>query len=553
MPSNHTIVRRAFLGSLVGVLLCAAAAAGYWWLLKSRPAEAEPQRVAVLTSAGPDSVPLYGTYELEMRLEHTGPNPFEVFLPVRFRSGGRLFTVDAFHDGDDTWRARFMPDAPGEWNYEVVISGMAAASGSFWTLASADSLNHGHVRVDAQRPRYLAHDDGSPHYWFGCNWIAAENYGPPEKNGESNPNYLSDEQIQGHLNLLERFRHNGTLLKMALFPLEDDGVTWDLSWIRRGEWIVREAGRRGIYVHVNMFDTWSRERGSPFTFDTHRSEHVLNAWSEEDAEKRRNYLRTIIARFAAFHNVYWELGNEMEHRPNDGNAFAKRSNLEYLPWIREFDPYDLPVGLSEDVWKQTTVDIGFLHQGDELPPPDSATPLIMNELVRGTDPVVGTPMWMDETIRDPRARLSYRRVFWQMFTRGGCGSSEATWLNLKEPPNGAVLDVMGDQRQLRAVLEGLPISWNEMTPDNDLVADGPDGLTVRGKRGEAYVGYLLGPEDAGTLTLRLDPGQYVLTWQSPSTGEPIVSTSIEAGDGPVAVEQPPVKEDLAFTLIRATP
>jgi hypothetical protein len=77
------------------------------------------------------------------------------------------------------------------------------------------------------------------------------------------------------LDILEKFEHNGIALKTALFPLKDDKYSWDLEWAHGAEWVIREAARRGIYVQVNIFDTWSRERGTS-TYALDGAKHVYS-------------------------------------------------------------------------------------------------------------------------------------------------------------------------------------------------------------------------------------------------------------------------------------
>jgi hypothetical protein len=84
---------------------------------------------------------------------------------------------------------------------------------------------------------------------------------------------------------------------------------------------------------------------------------MLSRMPGRQASRQALYLRNAVARFAGFYNVYWELGNEMEHSPNDGGSFVRLANALYIPWIREFDPYDLPMGASEErIWRNTGVD-----------------------------------------------------------------------------------------------------------------------------------------------------------------------------------------------------
>jgi len=509
---------------------------------------------AIVPSDSGDTA-LFETFELTLEIPEVSQNRFTQFVSVKFSQGGRDFTVDGFYDGGDTWRARFMPDQEGVWSYSWSFR-EESANGAFVCTPSLDPENHGHVRVDQAHPRYLIHDDGSAHYWFGSAWIGGNRYGPTEKRGETNEKHVTDTEFLEYFDVLRANRHNGLLLEIQLFPLENDQLSWDLEWIHRGEFLVREMAARNINCHISIFGTWGRGRGHFFKASTSGDTQVLNAWNSNDETAKKNYLRTIVARFAGYSNVYWELGNEMGHSPNSGRGFIKQANEKYIPWIRHFDPYDLPIGLSEDdVWG-ADVDIEFNHQTNELPEPSNKKPRIMNELVRGG--VDKLKMWKDETIRNPRARLGYRRTFWRMFTYGGCGTSEATLIRFDKaaPFNPAVLDVMGDQFRLREFLEGLPVHINEMNTDRSLVRSGPGSHRARALAGRCYVVYYLlrNPGDSepeGTTSLRLPPGKYEAAWYNPSDGTWSESILIEAGGNSTSISHPGFREDIVLRVVES--
>ncbi len=502
------------------------------------------------------TVPVYGTFELEIPHPGVTGNRFARFATVTFTKGARRFSVEGFYDGDDTWRARFMPDEEGLWNFTWSLMDRNGA-GSFVCKGAPAPKQHGHVKRDPKHPRYLVYDDGLPHYWFGGKWISGVNYRPLGGGGKKgevpqpHESRYTDGQLLAYLDAAAARKHNGLLLKMALFPLEDDRFSWDLAWIHRGEWLVREMAKRGIYCQINFFDTWSRALGKPFDIDTNGNRQVFNVWKAGDEAAKENYIRTVVARFSGFYNVYWELGNEMEHAPNDGNAFVALANEHYLPWIRKYDPYGLPIGVSEErMWQGTSVDIGFLHQTSRLPKPTTAydRPTIINELVFGWD---GGELYEDGTIRNPANRLGYRRTFWRMFTLGGCGSTEATWLNIATPLNEAVLTVMDDQARLRALLEALPVSINEMDTQAGFVHSGPGKHWTRGKAGACYVTYfLLEPEQstgAGTVSLSLPDGVYRMRWYDPKTGTYTPGKNVQGGDQG-DFPHPAFQEDVVLVL-----
>ncbi len=500
------------------------------------------------------TVPLYETFELEMTKSGVSGNKFTKFASVTFTKGGRSFDVEGFYDGGDTWRARFMPDEEGTWDYTWSLEG-SNGSGSFDCTARANPDNHGHARRDPAHTRYMVYDDGTAHYWYGGKWFNAHNYGPPSKGGEVNQGpgedtRYSDAVFTDCLDEMASRGHNGLLIQIALYPLENDKLSWDLTWIQRCEWLVEQMASRGIYCQLNLFNTWSRHKDYWFVYTTDANDHVFNVWASGDETAKENYLRTLVARFAGYYNIYWELGNEMEHSPNPGSTFITLANSYYIPWIQQYDPYGLPIGVSEDyIHENTNVQIGFLHQTGSLPPSSGSSRIyIMNELVSGWS---GGVLAYDSVIRNSANRLGYRRTFWRMFTYGGTGSSEATWLDIMNPLNSAVLTVMDDQHRLRSLVEGLPTHINEMDTDTGFVSSGPGTYRTRRKYGECYVIYfLLDPGQstgAGTVTVSLPTGDYQVQWYDPKTGSTVSQESISAS-GSTALSHPSFTEDIVLVI-----
>ena len=499
------------------------------------------------SASGSGNTALYDTFELTFNAPGVGGNKFRSFASVIFSKGGRTFQADGFHDGGDTWRTRFMPDQTGTWSYSWSFNG-STGSGTFTCTSRTNPDNHGHVKRDPARPRYLIYDDGEPHHWFGGKWIAASHYGPSSKGGVTNPRRRTDAELTSYLDICRQNRHNGLLIKTSLYPLENDKFSWDLSWIRRGEWLVREMAQRGIYCQVNFFDTWSRDRNKWFEYNTSGGSQPFNVWTSGDETAKENYIRYVVARYAGFANVYWELGNEMEHSPNSGSAFVSQADSKYLPWIRQYDPYGLPIGLSEGIWTSANVDIGYLHQTDRLPAVNTNgnRPNIMNELVRGCG---AGALWRDTTIRNGAARLCYRRTFWRMFTYGGTGSSEATWLQIDTPLNSAVLNVMADHKRLRDFLDTISVHWNDMDTDTGFVTSGPGSSRTRRKTGEAYVVYFLGSSGGGSVSVSLPPGTYEARWYHPSSGQWETLTAVTSTGGGTNISHPSFSEDLALRIL----
>ena len=390
--------------------------------------------------------------------------------------------VDAYDDESVLIKFRLRAQRTGAWTYQILGRGGVSVKNGRFVVVADEQTAVGQLSVDKRFSDKLTVGEDSfqePFHWVGGKWIAASNYAPCAIDQNNFAKYrhlpLTDQELTKYMDLLVEKNHNGFLLKIAQFPLQSDGYSWDLLWINRAEWIVREAFARGLYVQINLLDTWSRDFRYKVLNNTDGDAQVMNAWqpTNEDLPRIKNYLRTLVARFAAFPNIMWELGNEMEHRPNCGDCFAFYADEYYLPWIRSHDPYNHLVGLSETVWLKTNVDVGFLHQTRErnfIVMPDDTRPMVMNEPVFSDDT---PPLWQDEVIRNPENRLAFRRTFWRNFATGTTGSFEATWLNIGEPPNEAVLAVMDDHSRLAEFVKSLPVNINARERFDSGLADKP--------------------------------------------------------------------------------
>ena len=334
------------------------------------------------------ATPLYDTFEVTLDVDGVDGNKFTHFASFTFEKGGANYQVDGFYDGNNTWRARFSPNEEGVWSYSWNFQGKSG-NGTFDCTPKTNSKIFGPVSVDGQ---FLRFDDGTPYHVYGGKWFHATNYGPQFKNGATNTTnnhigYYSDSRILSYLNTAEQYGINTLLMKTSLFPLEDDGWSWDLDWVRRGEWLVREMAKRGIYCQVSCFDTWSRAKGTIFgPSGTKGNGHVLNAWSTQRRDAKENYIRYRIARLGGYSTVYWELGNEVDsdiRNPGPWSVFVSEANNYYMPWHHQYDPYQRPVGLScirNRNFDDISLDMDFPHK-DEAAQflRTSGRPMIQNE------------------------------------------------------------------------------------------------------------------------------------------------------------------------------
>jgi len=162
----------------------------------------------IVEKTSPKQTPLYETAELKLEATAALSDPFKKFPKVAFSKGNRTINVEGFYSGGNTWTVRFMPDQEGTWNYQWDF-GNDQGNGRFECAGKSNPNNHGHIKIDPTHPKYLRHEDGTPHYFFGSKWLGGAPFGPQLKMGQKNERYFSNQMLLDYLDTLKKYRHNG--------------------------------------------------------------------------------------------------------------------------------------------------------------------------------------------------------------------------------------------------------------------------------------------------------------------------------------------------------
>jgi hypothetical protein len=114
----------------------------------------------------PTKVGRWEMWEATLKSSHRYFNPFtEVTVVATFRSpSGKVYEVEGFYDGEQTWKVRFMPDELGQWRWFIRSEPpdeRLSASGRFECV---QSKLRGPLRVHPQNPLWFAFADGTPVY-----------------------------------------------------------------------------------------------------------------------------------------------------------------------------------------------------------------------------------------------------------------------------------------------------------------------------------------------------------------------------------------------------
>lgn len=250
-----------------------------------------------------------------------GGNPFlDIWTRAVFRKGNREVSVDGFYDGNGTYKIRFMPDEPGMWSF-VTDSNAAELKGKkgLFECTAAQGDNHGPVRV--RDSYHFGYADGTPYFPFGTTcyaWVHQT---------EELQRQTIESLKTGPFNKIRMcifpkwYQYNHGVPPRFPFPRNgeaNDYTHFNVDFFRHIESCIQQL--RAIHVEADLilfhpYDHWGFQAMPP------------------DVDDR--YLRYVIARFAAYRNVWWSLANEFDLMRKKTNADWDR----YARIVTETDSY----------------------------------------------------------------------------------------------------------------------------------------------------------------------------------------------------------------------
>ena len=230
-------------------------------------------------------------------------NPFVgVAFSATFEKGGQRFEPEGFYDGNDVFKVRFMPNEPGVWTYrsQSNYAPLDGHTGSF-TCTPAREGNHGPVQVRNQY--HFGYADGTPFRPFGTT-IYEWWYQPDALREQTLTTLKSSPFNKARFLVIPNYRkeyHTGGSLALDAFPFEGDSrETWDFSrfnpeFFQRLEENVARLRDLGIEADLILFRPYDNPK-----------------WGFDQMSMATNdrYLRYLVARLAAYRNVWWCLANE---------------------------------------------------------------------------------------------------------------------------------------------------------------------------------------------------------------------------------------------------
>ena len=331
----------------------------------------------------------------------TDGNPFtDVKLTGQFINASDTISVQGFYDGNGAYKIRFMPKKEGEWFYQTVsnVKKLDKKKGSF-LCTSALKDNHGPVEV--KNTYYFAYADGTPHNSFGTTCYGWVHQG--DSLAEATVRTLS----KGYFNKMRMcifpksydWNHNDP----KFYPFEGTPPkAWNFSrfnpeFFRNIEKRIKQLDSLGIEADLIVFHPYDR-----WGFST------MNRTTDD------LYIDYIVARFAAYKNVWWSMANEYD--------FMKEKTLSdwnhYIERFAKSDKFDHLIGI---------------HNGSIIF--DHTNPLLTHASIQGEDTYKSKeyrnkykkPVVFDECRYEGNIPWSWGNLteqsmtekFWRGFTNGG--------------------------------------------------------------------------------------------------------------------------------------
>ena len=303
------------------------------------------------------TVAKYDMFELEMEAgiwsgqtgkERALLEDIAVFWRVEDGVEQERVAVSAFRKNRDYYAARFLPMCEGEWRYEIRTPG-ETVRGGFLCEKARDGV-HGPVTTDGDRFRYA---DGARYIPFGTTCYA-----------------WTHQKKELQEETLETLKHSCfNKIRMLVFPKfmpynqEDPEVfpfeqredgSWDVTATMDAYWEnldlrIARLGELGVEADLILFHPYDRWGFAHLT--------------QEDS---LFYVKYMIARYAAYRNLWWSLANEYEmlydKSMDDWDAYgellAKKDPYHHLISVHDIlNPYP-----KRDWMTHASIQSGDVHR-----------------------------------------------------------------------------------------------------------------------------------------------------------------------------------------------
>lgn len=287
------------------------------------------------------------TFETNARSWRYCPtNPFEIDFYAEVTGPDNIsFTLPGFYDGNYTWKIRFSPTKEGIWNittHSEVID-LDKQQTKLECIKNENEDVHGGLLIETENPYHFVYEDGTRWFPMGyeANWLFAMDMDKQDTTLPTLNPFLDKISKYGfNFILLNAYSYdtswrNGKTSEYdlgppLLFPWGGSYESPDYSQFNLEYWnhldqVIEAMYQRGITAHLYL-----------------KVYNKLVNWPKNGSIEDDMYYRWVIARYAAYPNIIWDLAKEAHYEK------SYRYKVERLKFIRSTDPYNRLITVHDD-------------------------------------------------------------------------------------------------------------------------------------------------------------------------------------------------------------
>lgn len=470
--------------------------------------------------------------------------------------GSGHWNIDGFCDSVDgsIFRIRFMPPHAGQYKYSVTYRQGSFQKTSTGVLQAVDAKRRGPLRIDPKYPWHFVWEGTGEHYFFNGTtafWLMG---------------WRDERTIQYSIDRLHRLQIDRMRVAIAArtSTFYGEPVMIGKSWtVFLTPWPAQDTSdfthpgfdySRFNVAYWQKFDRmlrYAREKNMVISLVLDMNDSRIHPAAGSEDERR--FIRYAVARFGAFSNITWDLGDDLDSYRDEKWTHDTGTLLE------QWDPYHhLATSHPVKIVHQDRASSWFgFTSYQEWSRDQHALMLASRKLQEKTGRIIPQtneeygyedhyPLW---ALPGSDSADVLRRTAWDIAMAGGyqsAGETARRGTNIWPDSGGGWLNGRGDDTMTMFLGYGhivdfiTSFDWWKANPHDELVNNGNYCLAEPGK---IYAVYL---PHAGKVTVRMQPGRYKVYWFSAMTGQKI---ALPAAEGPTWTSpNAPDRNDWALLL-----
>jgi Protein of unknown function (DUF4038)/Domain of unknown function (DUF5060) len=515
-------------------------------------AAATPKKVSY--SVAPARVETYDYVEITASVETPDAHdPFEdATLSGTFEreDGKARWRIEGFCDSTDgtTFRIRFMPSQSGSYRYSVTYQQGAFQSTSSGTFLAFDAHRRGPIRIDPKYPWHFIWEGTGEHYFFNgttAYWLVG---------------WRDEHTIEYSLDRLQKLKVNRLRVTLAgrtdawygePVMMDQNWTVFSTPWPRGTTGDIMHHGLDYSRVFANprfdysRFDVsywqkfermlrYARERNMIISVVLDMNDSGIHPTAGSEDEYR--FIRYAVARFGAFSNITWDLGDDVDSYREEKWTHETGTLLEQWDANKHLATSHPVHTIHQDrasPWFGFTSYQDWSRNQHSLMLESRKLQEKTGRIIPQTNEEYGYedhyPVW---AIPASDSSDVLRRTAWDIAMAGGyqtAGETARRGTNIWPDTGGGWMNGRGDDTMTMFLGYGHMIDfftsfeWWKANPHDELVNSGNYCLAEPGKLYAVYLPH------GGRISIQLQPGHYEANWFSGTTGERINLPTVEGG------------------------